>query len=107
MLALLASFAGVWLGDARITPEALDHITKAYYLVNKRLSGEGAVSDATIAVVTTLAIYQRIHQQHSTGLIHFHGLTRMIELRGGMAKVSRANRPLALKPWRYVITRMP
>ncbi|KAF4927585.1 hypothetical protein CGCVW01_v002400 [Colletotrichum viniferum] len=62
-----------------------------------------AISDSAIAAVVTLAIYQQIHQQHSTGLIHLRGLHRMIGLRGGIARLMKENRPLALKPLRLDI----
>lgn len=100
ILAIAASFQDVFLGKAKTTPEALKHLSRAYYLINKRLSGPEAISDGTIAVVTTLAVFQRIHQQNSTGMIHLDGLYRMIQLRGGMESISRGNRTLALKPWR-------
>lgn len=72
----------------------------AYSLVNEKLSGPGATSDRAIAVVTALAIYQRLHHQQSTGMIHFDGLYRMIQLRGGITKLAAEHRSLAQKPWR-------
>ncbi|RYP11329.1 hypothetical protein DL764_000147 [Monosporascus ibericus] len=83
-----------------ISSKALYHISKAYGLVNLKLSGPESVSDNAIAAVVTLAIYQQIHQQHSTGLIHLNGLYRMIQLRGGIARLMKENRALALKPLR-------
>ena len=70
--------------------------------VNLKLSGPESVSDSAIAAVVTLAIYQQIHHLHSVGLIHLNGLYRMIELRGGIARLMKENRALALKPLRYV-----
>jgi hypothetical protein len=72
-------------------------------MINERLSGSEACSDQAIAVVTMLAIYQRMHHQQAIGLVHFHGLKRMIELRGGLAKLSTKNRTLAQKPWRLAL----
>ncbi|RYP50327.1 hypothetical protein DL768_004144 [Monosporascus sp. mg162] len=83
-----------------ISSKALHHISKAYALVNLKLSGPESVSDSAIAAVVTLTIYQQIHQQHSTGLIHLNGLYRMIQLRGGIARLIKENRALALKPLR-------
>ena len=68
--------------------------------MNERLSSRDACSDKAIAVVTILAIYQRMHHNQSLGLIHFAGLCRMIQLRGGLAKFARENRIVAQKPWR-------
>lgn len=85
-----------------MSSKALYHISQAYSLVNMKLSGPDCVSDNAIAAVVSLAIYQQIHHLYSTGLIHLDGLRRMIELRGGMAKLIKQNRALAVKPLRYV-----
>ena len=71
-------------------------------MVNLKLSGPESVSDSAIAAVVTLAIYQQIHHLHSAGLIHLNGLYRMIQLRGGIARLMKENRALALKLLRYV-----
>ncbi|RYP63718.1 hypothetical protein DL771_009143 [Monosporascus sp. 5C6A] len=83
-----------------ISSKTLCHISKAYELVNLKLSGPESVSDCAIAAVVSLAIYQQIHHQQSTGLIHLNGLHRMIQLRGGIARLMEENRALALKPLR-------
>lgn len=103
MMAMAASYVDVFLGEIQTTPLALGHLTKAYDILSRRLSGPEACSDETMAVTITLAIFQRIHQQHSAGLVHFDGLYRMIRQRGGMRKLASENRVLALKPLRYGI----
>jgi hypothetical protein len=72
-------------------------------MTNQRLSGAEACSDKAIAVVTMLAIFQRMHHQQSIGLLHFEGLRRMIELRGGLAQLALENRAVAQKPWRLAL----
>jgi hypothetical protein len=72
-------------------------------MTNARLSGPDACSNKAIAVVTMLAIYQRLHHQQAVGLVHFAGLQRMIALRGGLEELSRDNRAVAQKPWRLGI----
>jgi hypothetical protein len=72
-------------------------------MTNTRLSGPEACSDKAIAVVTMLAIYQRMHHQQAVGLVHFEGLRRMINLRGGLKRFSRENRTVAQKPWRLAL----
>lgn len=72
-------------------------------MTNERLSSFEACSDQAIAVVTMLAIYQRMHHQQAVGLVHFQGLRRMVELRGGLAKLASENRALAQKPWRLAL----
>jgi hypothetical protein len=54
-------------------------------------------------VVTILAIYHLMHHQLGIGFIHFHGLRRMVELRGGLGRLMRENRCLAQKPWRLAL----
>ena len=71
-------------------------------MVNLKLSGPESVSDSAIAAVITLTIYQQIHRLHSIGLIHLNGLYRMIQLRGGIARLVKENRALALKALRCV-----
>lgn len=69
-------------------------------MINDRLSGSEALSDQSLAVVTIFAIYHYMHHHRSQGLIHFAGLCRMIEFRGGLAALAKQNRALAQKPWR-------
>ncbi|KAH9206689.1 hypothetical protein DL95DRAFT_438854 [Leptodontidium sp. 2 PMI_412] len=99
-LAISASYVDFYERRPRMSSKALYHISQAYSLVNKKLSGPDFVSDNAIAAVVSLAIYQQIHHLYSTGLIHLDGLRRMIELRGGMAKLIKQNRALAVKPLR-------
>jgi hypothetical protein len=100
VLAITASFADVFGGRREVSREALGHLSEAYKMVNQKLQGPESVSDTTIATVITLAIYQRVHHQQQTGLIHFYGLLRMIELRGGIETVQKQNRALAQKALR-------
>lgn len=101
-MAISASYVDFSERKPGISPRSLYHVSKSYGLVNQKLSGPGYVSDSAIAAVVSLAIYQQIHHQHSTGLIHLNGLYRMIQLRGGIEKLLKENRALALKPLRYV-----
>ena len=101
-LAISASYVDFFERKPGISSKTLYHISQAYALVNRKLSGPESVSDSAIAAVVTLAIYQQIHRLHSTGLIHLRGLYRMIQLRGGIARLMRENRALALKALRCV-----
>ncbi|OAK98702.1 hypothetical protein IQ06DRAFT_378573 [Phaeosphaeriaceae sp. SRC1lsM3a] len=103
LLAICFSFTTHFGGPRRISSEALRHISQAYRMTNERLSSFEACSDQAIAVVTMLAIYQRMHHQQAVGLVHFQGLRRMVELRGGLAKLASENRALAQKPWRLAL----
>ncbi|KAL4867502.1 hypothetical protein BDV12DRAFT_120242 [Aspergillus spectabilis] len=99
-LAISASYVDFVQRKPAISSKTLHHISQAYALVNNKLSGPFAASDSAIAAVVSLAIYQQVHCQPATGLIHLHGLYRMIQLRGGIAKLMQENRALALKPLR-------
>lgn len=86
-----------------MSPKTLHHIAKAYELVNVKLSGPNSVSDSAIAAVVALTMYQQVHNQHSAGLVHLHGLFQMIQLRGGILRLLKENRALALKALRCVL----
>ncbi|KAL2820354.1 hypothetical protein BJX63DRAFT_311578 [Aspergillus granulosus] len=65
------------------------HITHTYHLVQERLYGKEATSDMTIAVLVNMSQYERLQEQYERGFIHVQGLYRMVQLRGGMMKLSR------------------
>lgn len=102
-LAISASYVDFFQRKPAISSKTLHHISQAYGLVNMKLSGPLSVSDSAIAAVVSLAIYQQVHHQPATGLVHLHGLYRMIQLRGGIARLMQENRALALKPLRYIV----
>lgn len=100
VLAIKSSFVDSSRSNAETLPNALEHLSKAYRITQKRLSGPKATSDAAIACVTVLTIYQLVHGHLETGLVHFNGLCRMVQARGGIAKLLKDHRALAQKPWR-------
>lgn len=100
VLAIKSSFVESSSNHAEALPNALEHLSKAYRITQNRLNGPKAASDASIACVTVLAIYQLVHGHFETGLVHFNGLCRMIQARGGIAKLLKDHRALAQKPWR-------
>ncbi|KAI1273568.1 hypothetical protein F5Y07DRAFT_252872 [Xylaria sp. FL0933] len=69
--------------------EALSHLSRSLRLVNQRLAENGnlALSDTTLAVVIAMTQHERLLGCHRDALIHFEGCQRMIELRGGIAKL--------------------
>ncbi|KAA8646568.1 uncharacterized protein ATNIH1004_008001 [Aspergillus tanneri] len=99
-LATSASYVDFFRRKPAVSSKTLHHISQAYALVNIKLSGPFSVSDSAIAAVVSPAIYQQVHHQPATGLKHLHGLYRMIQLRGGIARLMQENRGLALKPLR-------
>lgn len=107
VLAIKASFREHSGTHAKPGPNALEHLAKAYQITQKRLDGRKAISDEAIAGVTILVIYQLVHGYLDVGLVHFNGLCRMIQLRGGLAKLMKHDRALAQKPWRYMKNELP
>ncbi|KAK8003548.1 SET domain-containing protein [Apiospora arundinis] len=103
MLAMAASMASFSLGESRLTPLIMTHLARTYQIINKRLSGPEALSDGSIAVVTSLAMHEDLHQQQSTAMVHFQGLRRMVELRGGMRHLFSVERHIGQKVWRLDI----
>ncbi|OAL56476.1 hypothetical protein IQ07DRAFT_8669 [Pyrenochaeta sp. DS3sAY3a] len=100
LLAVSASFEDRLHGKIAFSPRSLHHISRAYRLLNDRLSGPDALSDQALAVVTLLTIYSYMHRHQSHGLTHFAGLCTMIRYRGGLAALAKQNIALAQKPWR-------
>jgi hypothetical protein len=94
-----ASFVDFYRGRPEPSPKTLDHLSKAYSLVNKRLSSEDALSDKVMAAVITLTLLEWIHHQHHRARMHFEGLKRMVDLRGGLSRLM-TNRALVHKIWR-------
>jgi hypothetical protein len=77
--------------------EAMHHIAQALRLVNEKLSGKDAISNTNIAVVVIMAQFERLQNHYRQGLVHLHGLQRMVELRGGISQLKRDKPSLALK----------
>lgn len=98
-LAYTTSFVDFFRGETQISPKALKHLGKAYALISERLSGPNATSRATIVTVTSMSLYQRLHRLQSIGMVHFQGLLKILALRGGMRRLAKEDRFLALKPW--------
>jgi hypothetical protein len=70
-----------------ISREALYCISNTYHLVTERLSSNGALSDPTLAVVTALVHYECLSGHFQRGRIHFNGLQKLVQLRGGITKL--------------------
>jgi hypothetical protein len=102
-LAVAASFPKAFGNTPRVSRLSVEHVSAAYALINTRLSGGDACGNGAIAVVTILTIYHLLHHQLDVGIVHFHGLKRMVELRGGLAQLMKENRCLAQKPWRLAL----
>ncbi|KXJ91410.1 hypothetical protein Micbo1qcDRAFT_225274 [Microdochium bolleyi] len=125
MIAIIGALREESLPPTRHAPRLiLSHVSRGLHLVNKQLQsasdsgggivegGQGAgdnstgqqqhrqqssVSNATIASILLLSMYERLRGDYGRARVHLHGLKRIIvDLRGGMAQLRRT-RGLASK----------
>ncbi|KAI0468179.1 hypothetical protein F4859DRAFT_216954 [Xylaria cf. heliscus] len=82
--------------------EALRHLSRSLRLVNQRLAEdrELALSDTTLGVVIVMTQHERLLGYHHHALIHFEGLQRIIDLRGGIIKLISDSPAIAQKALR-------
>ncbi|KAF4637287.1 hypothetical protein G7Y89_g799 [Cudoniella acicularis] len=80
--------------------EAMHHMSDTFRLVNQKLSGKEALSDTTMAVIVALSHYERVRGRHCQGMVHFEGLHRIVELRGGILRLVNYKAALAQKIFR-------
>ena len=81
--------------------EAMRHLALALHLVNERLSGSEALSDSAMAAVVALTHTDRLQGNYCRGMIHFNGLLRIVELRGGIHHLVENQLKIAQKVFRY------
>lgn len=81
------------------SPEYRRHMTAALRLINDKLSSANAVADTNLAGVMTLCLLSSVRDQPLQTKIHFDGLCRMIEVRGGVDEL-RSNPALIGKTHR-------
>lgn len=86
--------------NGQSSPKALYHLSQTFSQVKKRLEGDNALSDSTIAIVMSLINQEQIRQQHAAAAVHVKGLEKLIELRGGLGQLE-GNAPLVLKICKY------
>jgi hypothetical protein len=75
-----------YLNRPTMSPATLKHMSKAFTLVNKKLSSDEALSDATLLMVLALVIVEQLHDEPQRWRVHLQGLFRIVELRGGLAQ---------------------
>jgi hypothetical protein len=79
-------------------------MSQTFRLVNERLSRNDEVSDATIAVVVAMSHFERHHSRYRRGVVHLEGLLRMVDLRGGISRLTEYKPSLTQKIFRYEST---
>lgn len=81
-----ASSSSLFIGEPD-SPEATLHLTRTLRLVNKKLSGDEALSDTTMSAIVAMTQYERLRGHYRQAMVHFEGLRRIVELRGGIANL--------------------
>ncbi|KAF4264592.1 hypothetical protein KXW98_006467 [Aspergillus fumigatus] len=77
--------------------QAMSHISHTFRLINQRLSGQEAISDTTMAVIVSMAQYERHQNEYQRGFVHVQALRRMVQLQGGLLQVTKSNHILVQK----------
>jgi hypothetical protein len=83
-LALIIAALDHLLGDDRATVDRGLIASKAFKLLNLKLSSADALSDTSLASVISLCLLADVRQRYVESQVHFEGLCKMIEMRGGM-----------------------
>ncbi|KAI1290605.1 hypothetical protein F5Y03DRAFT_378096 [Xylaria venustula] len=99
-VAIASACAAFLTGDTSHSPVALCHMSEAYRLLNKTLSSNEPLSDATIAVVAAINIYDRLYGDPQKAMVHLEGLAGLVVSRGGIAELARRNFVVAEKALR-------
>ncbi|KAF7155892.1 hypothetical protein CNMCM5623_008772 [Aspergillus felis] len=77
--------------------QAMSHISHTFRLINQRLSSQEAINDTIMAVIVSMAQYERHQNQYQRGFVHVQGLRRMVQLQGGVLQVSKSHHILVQK----------
>lgn len=84
------------------SPKSLSHLSHTLALVKRRMQSDEALSDSTLCMVMMLILQEQIrHEKESQ--IHYEGLRKMIELRGGLSQLE-SSPTLLLKMSKLVLS---
>ena len=95
-IALMQTCNEFFIGNGASSQMALYHLSQTFTLVNKRLQSDEALSDSTLGIILLLMLQEQIRKAKLETGIHYEGLRKMIELRGGLCQLE-GNLPLLLK----------
>ncbi|RYP45354.1 hypothetical protein DL768_008291 [Monosporascus sp. mg162] len=95
-IALMQACNELFLGGGESSPKALYYLSQTFAQVRKRLQSPDALSDSTISTVLSLITQELVRKAEAGAKIHFAGLIRMVELRGGLDQLEK-NLPLLVK----------
>lgn len=82
----MASTNEFFLGKGTSSPQALAYLSNSLFLVKRRMEGENALSDSTLCMVMMLILQEQVRHGEASQ-IHYEGLSRMINLRGGLSQL--------------------
>jgi hypothetical protein len=85
-----------FFGQKTSSCKAMHHLSRTFDLVKKRLESDEALSDSTLGLILMLIIQEQIRKEHVQAEVHYEGLRKIIELRGGLGELEN-NLPLLLK----------
>lgn len=88
MLCLISACNDFYLLQPKSSALALTHLTQTFQLLARRLSGDEALSELTFALVIGLVIYAQLRGDMSSWRIHMRGLSRLVDMKGGIAQLS-------------------
>ncbi|CZT14338.1 uncharacterized protein RCC_00315 [Ramularia collo-cygni] len=77
----------IFSSNGESSPKALNHISRNFDLIQRRIDGDDALSDSTLAIVVSLFHQEQIRKQYAAARVHMNGLQRMVKLRGGISKL--------------------
>lgn len=84
----------LFLGNGESSPTALYHISQTLAAVNKRLQSNEALSDSTVAIIISLVHQEQMRNRQADAQVHFKGLAKIVELRGGLDGMHAEGDPL-------------
>ncbi|KUJ07844.1 uncharacterized protein LY89DRAFT_789506 [Mollisia scopiformis] len=85
-LALMASTNAFFSSGGISSSKALSYLSNTFSLVQRRMQGEEALSDSTLCMVMMLILQEQIRHEKASR-IHYEGLRKLIELRGGLSRL--------------------
>lgn len=86
-ISLMSACNNLFLGDAKDSTLSLYHLFETIKIVRRRLAGDQALSNSTIAIVLSLVQQEQMRNEFDIAHTHAKGLGKLIELRGGIEKI--------------------
>lgn len=77
-------------GGGDSSPKALYHRQRTLSLVAERLAGKDALSDSTLGVIVMMIVQEQMRKVVPEAHIHYEGLKRLIEARGGLEQLEQS-----------------